>query len=104
MQLQSDIEHIDLQFSQLLAQVESARQKQAALTELDALTDSSLTQLKDVVSKVGHYDKCAIASLKSAVLTLFDAGDNGDHGGNGGNQPIDPHPTSGADSEDDVFV
>jgi hypothetical protein len=99
---QNQISSIDSEINQLLAQVESARQKQAQLAELDALTDSSLTQLKTVVSKIEHYDKSAIASLKSAVLTLFDAGDSGN---DGGNQPIEPSPDDDpapkADQEDD---
>jgi hypothetical protein len=73
---QSDIASIDNEINQLLAQVEAARQKQAQLTELDALTDNSLTQLKTVVSKIECYDKSAIANLKNAVLGLFGTDDD----------------------------
>lgn len=83
---QSELSTLGSEISQLLAQVEAARQKQAQLTELDALTDSSLTQLRDVVSKVGHYAPDAIANLKSAVLTLFDSGVSGIDSG----EPIAP--------------
>lgn len=97
---QSDIASINNEIELLLAQIEVARQKQAQLSELDALTDSSLTQLRDIVSKIGHYAPDAIASLKTAVLTLFDSG-------GGGSQPIDPtpddDPTPGADPEGDDF-
>jgi hypothetical protein len=57
------------------------------------------------VSKVGHYDKSAIANLKNAVLGLF--GTDDDSGDHGGNQPIEPSPDDGpapeADQEDDDF-
>src|SRR4028119_825095 len=96
---QNQISSIDSEINQLLAQVEAARQKQAQLTELDALTDSSLTQLKTVVSKVGHYDKSAIANLKNAVLGLF--GTDDDSGDHGGNQPIEPTPDTDPTPGDD---
>jgi hypothetical protein len=103
---QNQISSIDSEINQLLAQVESARRKQAQLTELDALTDSSLTQLKSVVSKIEHYDKSAIANLKNAVLGLFEADD--DSGDHGPNQPIEPtpddDPTPGGDDDEPSFV
>jgi DNA-binding transcriptional regulator YdaS (Cro superfamily) len=73
----------------LLAQIEAKKQRQSQLTELDTLTDSTLGQLGHIVSKIGDYAPSAIASLKSAVLTLFDSGDNGN---DGGNQPTNPTP------------
>ena len=84
------IDNIDSEISELLAQVETKKQKQTQLIELDALTDNTLEGLADVVSKIGHYAPDAIASLKSAVLTLFDNGSGND----GGNQPDEPTPGS----------
>jgi hypothetical protein len=86
---QSDIQSIDSEINQLLAQIEAKKQRQSQLTELDTLTDSTLGQLGHIVSKIGDYAPSAIASLKSAVLTLFDSGDNGN---DGGNQPTNPTP------------
>ncbi|HEY9707010.1 MAG TPA: hypothetical protein V6D48_02270 [Oculatellaceae cyanobacterium] len=87
---QSDIENIDSQISQLLAQVEAKKQRQTELLKLDALTDSTLGQLGDVVSKIGHYAPDAIATLKSAVLRVFP--DDGNNESDGGSQPIKPTP------------
>jgi len=82
------IDNIDSEITALLARVEAAAQRQTQLIELDALTDHTLEELADVVSKVGHCAPDAIASLKSAVLNLFGTdGENDD-----GNQPTDPTP------------
>jgi hypothetical protein len=77
------IDNIDSEITALLAQVEVAKQRQTQLIELDALTDHTLEGLADVVSKIQCSAPDAIASLKSAVLGLFDSGDDG-------NQPTDP--------------
>jgi hypothetical protein len=87
---QTELTNIGGEISQLLAQVEAKKQRQSELLELDALTDSTLGQLGDVVSKIGHYAPDAIATLKSAVLRVFP--DDGNNGSNGGNQPIEPTP------------
>jgi hypothetical protein len=86
---QSTIDNIDSEISQLLARVEVAKQRQTQLIELDALTDHTLEGLADVVSKIQCSAPDAIASLKTAVLTLFDSGDDGN---DGGNQPTEPAP------------
>jgi len=83
------IDSIDSEITALLAQVEAKKQRQSQLLELDTLTDNTLGQLGDVVSKIGHYAPEAIASLKTAVLTLFDSGDDGN---DGGNHPTDTPP------------
>jgi hypothetical protein len=83
---QSTIDNIDSEISQLLAQVEVAKQRQTQLIELDALTDHTLEGLADVVSKIQCSAPDAIASLKSAVLGLFDSGNDG------GNKPTEPAP------------
>jgi hypothetical protein len=88
------IDSIDSEITALLAQVEAKKQRQSQLLELDTLTDNTLGQLGDVVSKIGHYAPEAIAQLKSAVLTLFDSGDDGN---DGGNQPTDPTPDTDPD-------
>jgi hypothetical protein len=80
------IDNIDSEITALLARVEAAKQRQTQLIELDALTDHTLEGLADVVSKIQCNAPDAIASLKSAVLGLFDDGNDG------GNQPTDPTP------------
>jgi len=81
---QSQLINIDSEISQLLAQVEAAKQRQSQLIELDVLTDSTLEGLADVVCKIQYSAPEAIASLKSAVLNLF--------GSDGGNKLTDPTP------------
>ena len=83
------IDSIDSEITALLAQVEAKKQQQNQLIELDALTGSTLEGLADVVSKIQCSAPAAIASLKAAVLTLFD---DGDDGSGGGNQPHSPTP------------
>jgi hypothetical protein len=80
---------IDLNALDAVARVEVAKQRQTQLIELDALTDHTLEGLADVVSKIQCSAPDAIASLKTAVLTLFDSGDDGN---DGGNQPTEPAP------------
>ncbi len=87
---QNTIDHIDTEVTELLSQIEDLKRHQAQLIELDTLTDSTLGQLGDVVSKIGDYAPSAIASLRNAVLNLFDSGDSGNGGGN--DQPTDPTP------------
>jgi len=117
------IENINSEITALLSQVEAKKQQQNQLMELDALTDSTLRDLADVVSKIQysapnaicallltHYapqtQQCnALASLKTAVLTLFEDAEDGN---DGGNQPTDPtpdtDPTPRADnSEPELF-
>jgi hypothetical protein len=85
------IDTIDSEITALLAELEAKKQQQSQLIELDALTDHTLQGLADVVSKIQCSAPDAIASLKTAVLTLFDSGDDGS---DGGNQPTDPTPTT----------
>jgi hypothetical protein len=73
---QSELTNIDSEITALLARVEAAKQRQTQLIELDALTDHTLEGLADVVSKIQGSAPDAIASLKSAVLTLFDSNDD----------------------------
>ena len=77
---QSELTNIDTEITGLLAQVEAAKQRQTQLIELDTLTDHTLEGLADVVSKIQCSAPDAIASLKTAVLTLFDDGDDGSDG------------------------
>jgi hypothetical protein len=88
---QSELTNIDSEIVALLAQVEVAKQRQNQLIELDTLTDHTLEGLADVVSKIQCSAPDAIASLKTAVLTLFDSGDDGN---DGGKQPTDTPPGS----------
>ena len=59
----------------------------AGLLAFQQQADSDLSSLRLLVDKCKEVAPNAIASLKSAVLTLFD---NGDDGNDGGNPPIDP--------------
>jgi hypothetical protein len=99
---QNSIDQIDLEVSELLAQVEAKKQRQSQLIELEALTDDTLEGLAAVVSKIACYEPDAIASLKTAVLGLFD-GDNG-IGDDSGNQPTDPTPNNGDDGEPELIA
>jgi hypothetical protein len=96
---QNTIDHIDTEVTELLSQIEDLKRHQAQLIELDTLTDSTLGQLGDVVSKIGDYAPDAIASLRNAVLNLFDSGDSGNGGGN--DQPTDPTPDAPTPDADD---
>ncbi len=90
------IDSIDSEITALLAQVEAKKEQQNQLIELDALTGSTLEGLADVLSKIQCSAPNEIASLKSAVLSLFDDSDDGD---DGGNQPHSPTP----DPDDSEF-
>jgi len=61
----------------------------AGLLSIQQQADTNLSSLKDLVDKCKEASPIAIASLKSAVLTLFD---DGDDGSDGGNQPHSPTP------------
>ncbi len=59
----------------------------AGLTAVQQQADSDLTSLKLLVDKCKELAPSTIASLKNAVLNLFDSGDDGN---DGRNQPTDP--------------
>jgi hypothetical protein len=61
----------------------------AGLTAVQQQADSDLTSLKQLVDKCKELAPSTIASLKNAVLTLFDSSDDGN---DGGNKPTDPTP------------
>jgi hypothetical protein len=61
----------------------------AGLTAVQQQADSDLTSLKLLVDKCKELAPSTIASLKNAVLNLFDSGDDGN---DGRNQPTDPTP------------
>jgi hypothetical protein len=82
MLLSQAIDAIDIEINELNAQIEAKKQRQSLLIELDALTEDIKEQLSDVVSKIKHHAPEAHASLRAAVLDLFD----------GDNQPTDPTP------------
>lgn len=73
----------------------------AALIAIQEQTDSELMALKSLVDKCKAVAPSTLASLKSAVLDLFDPGNHG------GNEPIEPTPdngsTPGIDPEADDF-
>lgn len=78
---------------------ELAAQRETLAAELLAVQQQAhinLSSLKDLVSKCKEASPIVIASLKAAVLTLFDNGDDGfndgDDGSNGGNQLHLPTP------------
>jgi hypothetical protein len=61
----------------------------AGLLAFQQQADSDLSSLRLLVDKCKEVAPNAIASLKSAVLTLFDSNDDGN---DSGNQPTDPTP------------
>jgi hypothetical protein len=86
---QLDIATLDTELSQLQALLDTKRQQRSLFEELDAETNAAIGMVALLKTKIEAVSSDAIASLKSAVLTLFESGD----GGNGdGNQPIDPTP------------
>lgn len=80
----------------------------AGLLAIQQQADSDLSSLKVLLSKCKEVAPSAIASLKSAVLTLFTDDDNGTGDDNGGNQPNDPAPDTdqnpGCDPDDDFDI
>jgi preprotein translocase subunit YajC len=103
---QSELTNLDSELSQLQALLSAKQQQRNLYNQLQQQTEGylvGLAKLKDQVAEtVGGG---AIASLKSAVLTLFDAGDSGN---DGGNQPIEPTPDDGpapgADDDEPSFM
>jgi hypothetical protein len=102
---QSELTNLDSELSQLQALLSAKQQQRNLYNQLQQQTEGylvGLAKLKDQIAEtVGGG---ALASLKSAVLNLFDPGDHGEFGGN---QPTAPTPDDGpapeADQEDDDF-
>lgn len=86
---QAELTTLDTELSQLQALLEAKRQQRCLFEELDAETSATIEAVALLKTKIEAVNSNAIASLKSAVLTLFD---NGDNGSDGGNQPTDPTP------------
>ncbi len=76
---------LDSEIAQLIALIEAKRQQQEVLASAENLASEALKALNQAVSRIGEVAPSAIASLKSAVLTLFADGDGTDF-----NQPNDP--------------
>jgi hypothetical protein len=98
---------LDTEITQLQALIEAKRQQQEQLAQLDIQTGDALGLIKVCLEDLGKVAPDAIASLKSAVMGLFDSGDNGT-GDDGGNQPANPtpdtDPTPGADDEEPELI
>ena len=108
--LAQQLSTIDSEISRLQSLIETKRQQQEQLAQLDKQTGDALTLIKVCLEDLGKAAPDAIASLKTAVLTLFDRGDDGN---DGGNQPTDippdnnpalstQHPTPDSDEVEDV--
>ncbi len=85
---QSELINIDTELINLEMMLKAKQQQREFFQQLQTQADECLKGLSRVVSHAKESGS-AIASLKSAVLTLFDSGDNGN---DGGNQPTDPTP------------
>lgn len=86
--LQTELTALDSEIASLQALIEAKRQQQEILTSAESLASEALSRLTQAVSRIGDVAPGAIASLKTAVLTLFADGDGGNDGG--GNQPAAP--------------
>lgn len=86
---QTELTTLDTELSQLQALLDAKRQQRCLFEELDAETNAAIEMVALLKTKIEAVNSNAIASLKSAVLVLFDSGDNG---GDGGNHPIEPTP------------
>ena len=84
---EAELTKIDAELLQLQALLEAKRQKQSLLQELEKETSATIGTFAQLKIKIQAVSSEAIASLKSAVLNLFDDG-NGD----GGNQPTEQTP------------
>jgi hypothetical protein len=93
---QSELSTIDTELSQLQALLDAKRQQRSLFEELDAETNAAIEMVALLKTKIEAVSCDAIASLKTAVLTLFD---DGDDGSDGGNQPHSPTP----DPDDSEF-
>jgi hypothetical protein len=92
---QSQLSTLDTELSQLQALLDAKRQQRSLFEQLDAETNTVIEAVALLKTKIEAVGNDAIASLKSAVLTLFDSGDGGN---DGGNQPT--HPTPGPDDDE----
>src|SRR5919199_1656517 len=105
---QSELTSLETELSQLELMLTAKRQQLGFFQNLQSQADECLERLSRVVNHAKESTAHgAIASLKTAVLTLFADGDSGtDY--NGGNQPNDPtpdtDPTPGADDDEPDLI
>ncbi len=88
---QPEVSALESQVAALQAQIAAHAERITLLNETEAVAGGSLEALKGAIQKVTALAPDAIASLKSAVLNLFQGGSNDD--GNS-NQPVPPAPAS----------
>src|SRR5919199_4201085 len=105
---QSELTSLETELSQLELMLTAKRQQLGFFQNLQSQADECLERLSRVVNHAKESTAHgAIASLKTAVLTLLADGDSGtDY--NGGNQPNDPppdtDPTPGADDDEPDLI
>jgi hypothetical protein len=88
---QSELTNLETELSQLEMMLTAKRQQLGFFQNLQTQADECLEKLSRVVNHAKESTAHgAIASLKTAVLTLFADGDGSNDGG--GNQPTDPTP------------
>lgn len=89
-----EIGTLESQVAALQSQIAQVQQRIAVLGECELETDGAIQALTSAVQKVGALAPDAIATLKSAVVALFNSGDSdqGEDKGDGG-QPLNPAPT-----------
>jgi hypothetical protein len=86
---------LDTEITQLQALIEAKRQQQEQLAQLDIQTGDALGLIKVCLEDLGKVAPDAIASLRSAVIKLFDSNDDG------GTDPTpDNDPTPGLEVEE----
>jgi hypothetical protein len=98
---QIELTNLDAELSQLQAALDTKRQQRQQFEELDAETNAAIELVALLKTKIEGVSSMAIASLKRAVLTLFD---DGDHGNDGGNLPTDPTPSRDPDGESELIA
>lgn len=91
---QPEISTIESQIAQLQAQIAQRQDRIVHLNEAKTTADTAIAFLESALEKISVLSPTAIASLKSAVLSLFEKGDNPPSNDDGGDQPINPTPNS----------
>ncbi len=71
---QTELTTLDAELSQLQALLDAKRQQHSLLEELEVETNAALGAVALLKAKIEVVSCDAIASLKTAVLTLFDDG------------------------------
>jgi len=77
MLLSQEIDHINWEINQLLAQIEAKTQHQNQLIQLEAIADDILSQMGNLAAKIKQHAPQALASFRSTILNLLNNEDDG---------------------------